>query len=166
MASGKREQRAGASPAVARGRRRRGSGEGSIYQAADGRWRGIADLGWMDGKRVRTYISAAMGEVLRKLRKAQRDAEAGVIGDARATVADLATWWLGTVAPAQVESAITLGHYRTIVERHIIPGLGKVRLDQLSADTVDRWLARRSHLAAALGGVADAGRRRQPGGGG
>jgi integrase len=148
MASGKRQQRAGESPAGARGKRRRGSGEGSIYRTADGRWRGVADLGWMDGKRVRKYISAAtQGEVRQKLREAQRDAEEGVIADARATVADLATWWLGTVAPAQVESPITLGHYRTIVERHIIPGLGKVRLDQLSADTVDRWLARRKHLS-------------------
>ena len=90
MASEKREERAGASPDVTRGRRRWGSGEGSIYQTADGRWRGVADLGWMDGKRVRKYIGApTQGEVLRKLREAQRAAEAGVVGDGRATVSDL-----------------------------------------------------------------------------
>jgi integrase len=148
MASKKQEERAEGSPPATRAQRRRGSGEGSIYQTADGRWRAVADLGWMDGKRVRKYISApTQGEVLRKLREAQRAAEAGVVGDGRATVTDLATWWLGTVAPAQVDSPITLGHYRTIVERHIIPGLGHVRLDQLRADTVDRWLAKRSHLS-------------------
>ena len=148
MASKKREERAGGSPAATRGQRRRGSGEGGVYQTADGRWRAIfADLGWMDGKRVRIHQRSHPGRGARKLWEAQQAAEAGVVGDGRATVTDLATWWLGTVAPAQVDSPITLGHYRTIVERHIIPGLGHVRLDQLKADTVDRWLAKRSHLS-------------------
>lgn len=70
-----------------------------------------------------------------------------MIGDGRATVADLATWWLSTVVPGQVDSPNALDHYRTIVEHHVVPGLGNVRLDQLRADMVDRRLASRSHLS-------------------
>jgi integrase len=36
--------------------RRRGPGEGSIYQRADGQWVGAVDLGWKDGKRKRKVI--------------------------------------------------------------------------------------------------------------
>ena len=35
--------------------KRRGAGEGTVYQAPDGRWRGAVDLGWHDGRRVRKY---------------------------------------------------------------------------------------------------------------
>jgi hypothetical protein len=31
-------------------RRRRGAGEGSIHRRKDGRWVGVADLGWQDGQ--------------------------------------------------------------------------------------------------------------------
>ena len=37
--------------------KRRGQGEGAIYQTADGRWRAVADLGWSNGKRDRKYLS-------------------------------------------------------------------------------------------------------------
>ena len=148
MAPGRRERSPQPSSNRTPAQRRRGAGEGSIYQSADGRWRAVADLGIVEGKRLRKYISGATrGEALRKLREAQRAAEAGVIGDGRATVADLAEWWLSAVVPGQVESPITLDHYRSIVEQHVIPGLGNVRLDQLRADMVDRWLASRSHLS-------------------
>ncbi|MBK5287408.1 MAG: site-specific integrase [Acidimicrobiia bacterium] len=36
---------------------KRGNGEGSIYQAASGRWRGVVDLGWKNGKRDRRYLT-------------------------------------------------------------------------------------------------------------
>jgi hypothetical protein len=42
-------------------RRRRGRGEGSIVQRADGRWMGRVDLGWRNGKQqqsdLRSYSS-------------------------------------------------------------------------------------------------------------
>lgn len=39
--------------------KRRGQGEGSLYQQPDGRWRAQVDLGWQDGRRVRRSVSAA-----------------------------------------------------------------------------------------------------------
>jgi hypothetical protein len=38
-------------------RRRRPSGDGSVYRTDDGRWRGVVDLGFVDGKRKRKYVS-------------------------------------------------------------------------------------------------------------
>ena len=37
---------------------KRGSGEGSIYKRSDGRWVGVVDLGWLDGKRNRKSMYA------------------------------------------------------------------------------------------------------------
>jgi hypothetical protein len=38
--------------------KRRGKGEGSIYQRDDGLWIGVVDLGWEGGKRRRKYVAA------------------------------------------------------------------------------------------------------------
>lgn len=37
---------------------RRSHGEGSVFRRQDGRWRGVLDLGWVDGRRVRRWVSA------------------------------------------------------------------------------------------------------------
>ena len=50
------------------------AGDGSVYRTDDGRWRGVVDLGFVDGKRKRKYVSGAtQAEALGKLRQAQRD---------------------------------------------------------------------------------------------
>jgi hypothetical protein len=56
--------------------RRRSQGEGSVFRRSDGKWRGVLDLGWIDGKRTRRWVfGATEREVLAKLaelREAQR----------------------------------------------------------------------------------------------
>ena len=37
-------------------RKRRGQGEGAIFQRKDGRWVASLDLGWSDGKRQRQHL--------------------------------------------------------------------------------------------------------------
>lgn len=60
---------------------RRGSGEGTIYRTADGRWRSVVDLGWHGGKRRRRYLSGrTRTEVAAKLRKALERQEGGLEG--------------------------------------------------------------------------------------
>ena len=51
--------------------RRRGRGEGSIVQRADGRWMGRVDLGWHNGKR---RSKAIYGRTRRAVADALRDA--------------------------------------------------------------------------------------------
>lgn len=52
-------------------RRRRAKGEGSIYQLADGRWRGSVDIGWQGDKRRRKQVTrktkTEVGHELRRL---------------------------------------------------------------------------------------------------
>ncbi|GAA2510109.1 site-specific integrase [Pilimelia columellifera] len=113
--------------------KRRGRGEGSIYQLTDGRWRGVVDLGWSNGKRRRKYVTRkTRAEVAKSVRKMQALAEAGRLNTGR--VPTLGQWmetYLAEVAAAKVRPS-TLHRYREEVEHHIGPLLGRHRLDKLT----------------------------------
>jgi hypothetical protein len=59
--------------------RRRGRGEGSIAQQADGRWQARVDLGWQNGRRRRKAVyGRTRKEAAAKLTKTLRDVQQGV----------------------------------------------------------------------------------------
>src|SRR5205814_4546074 len=71
--------------------KRRGHGEGSIYQLPDGRFRGVVDLGWVNGKRRRKYVTRrTRSEVAKALRELATLAESGRLSTRR--VPTLAQW--------------------------------------------------------------------------
>jgi len=63
-------------------RKRRGRGEGGIFQRGDGQWVGTVSLGYKaDGKRRRKVVyGATKDEVAKKLRKLQTKADVGRAG--------------------------------------------------------------------------------------
>lgn len=113
--------------------KRRGHGEGSIYQLPDGRWRGALDLGWHNGKRRRKYVTRkTRAEVSRALRELSTLAEMGRLSMQRVpTVAQWMETYLTEVASSKVRPS-TLHRYREEVEHHITPLLGRHRLDKLT----------------------------------
>jgi integrase len=122
--------------------KRRGHGEGSIYKAPDARWRGSVDCGWQDGKRKRKYVSGrTRNEVVAKLREAQRAADQGIDADGRLTVGAWLDHWLATVVDGRVESDNTRRNYGDVVRLHLVPGLGRIKLDKLTPEQVDQFLA-------------------------
>lgn len=124
-----------------RPRRRRGHGEGSVYQAPDGRWRGVVDLGWQDGKRKRKYLSGRTREdVVRKLRQAQHTVDSGLPLAAGRTVTFGAwlTTYLDTVAVRRVRPR-TLEMYAGFANNRIIPTLGGHRLGKLLPEHLERF---------------------------
>jgi len=122
---------------VGRSTRRRGSGEGSIYRRADGKWVGSADLGWHEGKRRRKVVyGRTQGEVRDKLRASQKLFDAGLpLPDDQMTVGEMIDRFLSDVAPDRV-SASTLDNYRRIAQHHLIPTLGKKKLARLTPTEV------------------------------
>ena len=78
--------------------KRRGHGEGSIYQRKDGRWTGAVDMGWRDGKRHRkTVYGKTRREVAEKVREVQRQIQQGLpVPPERLTVGQWLTAWLQT----------------------------------------------------------------------
>ena len=120
---------------------RRPAGDGSVYRTGDGRWRGVVELEWGDGGRRRKYVSGAtQAQVLERVRQAQREAEAGVVGDERLTVRAFLNRWVTTNLPGSV-TGTTLDDYGHMVRLHLEPALGHKRLSQLKVADVDAMLA-------------------------
>lgn len=126
---------------------RRVKGEGGLYQrASDGRWIAVVDLGIIDGRRVRKYVTGkTRTEALQKLRRARGAIAAGLpVPDDRMTFGAYLDGWMATIVPEAVASVNTLDNYAWAVEGHIKPALGHKRLTQLTPrDIADFLLAKR-----------------------
>src|SRR5260370_40884769 len=59
--------------------KKRGQNEGSIFERKDGRWCGILNLGWENGRRIRKHLyGATAAEVQDKLLRARSDHSRGL----------------------------------------------------------------------------------------
>ena len=123
---------------------RRGNNEGSIYQrSSDGRWMGAATVG-LDpaGRPIRRSVSAkTRAEVVRKLKVLSRQIDDGLMGAERSPTLEvlLERWFSDVMAREVVRS--TIDNYRSIVKYHVLPTLGRKRVDELTVAEVDRLLA-------------------------
>lgn len=112
---------------------KRRNGTGTVRRRKDGRWEGRLWLG--DGK-TRSVYGATMREVQDKLRELERQQENGVDLNAKPqTVEQFLSTWLGLVVKENCRSK-TYESYEQIVRCHLIPHLGKIRLDALRPDPI------------------------------
>jgi len=113
---------------------RRHKGDGSIFQRkSDGRWLGVVDLGYMNGRRVRRTVSAkTLRELHPKMKALKKRTEAGVTGSDQ-PVEQWVTYWLDHISDARPSTKKT---YRGYVENWIAPSLGSVKLSALAAEHV------------------------------
>jgi integrase len=120
-------------------RRRRGRGEGSVYQEPDGRWTGVISFGYTpDGKRRRKKVhGATKQEVLDKLRKlpGQQTGE-----PCKLTVGEILTRWLENTAREKVGPTTYL-RYKQVIDHQIAPYVGGLSLAKLSALDVEDFYA-------------------------
>ncbi len=123
-------------------RRRRANGEGSIYQrSSDGRWVGSALVYTSSGARKRRPVyGASFDEVRTKLDRLRGNSANGIpVPDRSTTVAEYLEYWLREVVSHRRPR--TAEGYRSIVRNHIIPVLGKKRLDKLTGADVRNLIA-------------------------
>lgn len=113
-------------------RGRRGHGEGSVHQRGDGRWVGVINRGWKNGKRHRKYVyGATQEEVVDRMADARKAAKDGVlVMDERQTVGDFLDRWFEDANDRLRPS--TLRSYEQLLRVHIKPGLGHVALAKLA----------------------------------
>jgi integrase len=129
---------------------RRSAGEGSIYKLRNGRWQGSVDLGWSNGRRVRKRITrATRREVVHDLRELVRRAEANQISAERApTVAAWMQTYIEEVASTRLRP-MTLASYESHIKHHIVPGLGRHRIDRLRPQHIAAFYRERSETLSA-----------------
>lgn len=121
------------------------NGASSIYLGGDGRWHGRVTVGVKDdGSPDRRHVQRRTeAEVIAAVRALERDREAGTVRKAgRAmTVEAWLTHWLENIARPSIKYK-SYRAYRTAVEQHLIPGVGKHRLDKVGPEHFEKLYAR------------------------
>lgn len=124
--------------------KRRGNGEGSIYQRKDGRW--VATLSLPAGRRKSIYGKTRQ-DVARKLPAAQKAVQDGLpLPSENQRFGSFLTSWLESVKPSLRPE--TWRRYESQIRRHAVPELGKVRLARLTPQHLQKLYA--SRLEAGL----------------
>lgn len=114
--------------------KRRGHGEGTIYQLPTGRWRAQLTVG--DKRVSKSFGSRA--DARDWLARAQKIIQDGLpVETSQITVAAYLDRWLRDVVAHRVRPR-TLESYEYIVRVHLTPALGAVRLAQLRPDHIQR----------------------------
>ena len=131
----------------------RSYGEGSLYRrSTDGRWYGAVDVAGGTGRRRRVTVSgpdrAAVAARLTRLRRRQRAA----VDDL--SVADWLGQWRDDLLPGTVGAQGTLDNYAWAIDRHLVPGLGALRLTDLSPADVAVFLHEKLKAGLAVRTVA------------
>jgi len=112
--------------------KRRGHGEGSIYQRKDGRW--VASLS-LENRQRKYFYGETRREVQEKLKVALREQQQGTLVTAsQQTVKQFLERWVESYKPT-----VRLRTYvqaRSVVYRHLIPALGHVSLQKLTPEMI------------------------------
>lgn len=121
---------------------KRGSGEGSVRQRADGRWEGTLRLA---GGRRKSVYGKTQRDVLQRLTRAKRDRELGLpMRSERTTTAAYLTRWLDSARPSLRPR--TWERYEQYVRLHAVPAIGSVPLARLGPQDLQELYA--AQLAA------------------
>lgn len=121
--------------------KRRGHGEGSIRQRSDGRWEGTINIGWREGKRHRKSVyGKTRREVADKLAIAIREHQLGIASvDERTRTETFLIRWCEESLPGTVKDSTAVG-YRFVLERYVIPYVGRIPLAKLGPADVQRMM--------------------------
>src|SRR5689334_570444 len=113
----------------------------SIYEGSDGLWHGRVTVGFKDdGSLDRRHVqSASKARVVERVRKLERERDSGTVRKIgqRWTVESWLLHWLENIARPSIRES-SFNAYRTAVNRHLVPGLGKHRLDRLEPEHLER----------------------------
>ena len=120
-------------------RKRRGKGEGTVFQRKDGRWE--ASFYLENGKRSRSVYGRTQREALQKLRAMQHEEKQGtLVTSPRQTLKQYLEHWLENVHKSKIRTSTYAG-YRVILDKHIIPALGDFPVQKLTAQQVEDFYA-------------------------
>src|SRR6185436_19930598 len=109
---------------------RRGKGEGSIRQRADGRWEVRIDLGrGLDGKRrTKSAFASTQAEAVRALKRLNCRAVGGqVLATSTPTIQTFLTNWMATNGDTWRPS--TKRSYQACIDLYLVPAFGKRRIE-------------------------------------
>lgn len=123
-------------------RRRRGNLEGSIFYRKDRKlWAVTVTLGYDDRGKLRrvTKYAKTKDEAVQLLADLQRQAGQGLLAEpSRVTVGEYMQHWLDDVMRPKLRPS-TYTRYETVVRLHIVPRIGRTKLQQLKPSQVQAF---------------------------
>lgn len=120
--------------------KRRAPGEGALFKRGDGMWCGVIDIPTADGTRKQKRVYSKDYDKARdKLDELKDNIAAGVIPSTTMTVGKWLTYWLEEVHRPHVRPK-TYKFYEESVRLHIIPAIGRKRVDRLTPADVRAML--------------------------
>lgn len=129
---------------------RRGSGEGSIYQRKDGRWTGYITL--ENGKR-KLFYGKTRKEVQDKVNTALYEQKQGALTSGKQqSMKHFLNYWLEDVHKPTIRLVTYVG-YRTVLDKHLIPALGTVKVQKLTLQHVQTFLAQKQREGLSSGRI-------------
>jgi len=115
-----------------------------VYQRRDGRWVGAAYVLTADGGyRRKPCYGSTEDEARDKMIEAQKRSDAGLPDESNVRLAEYLRQWLAEVVKPQVRGR-TYETYQRVVERHLVPALGRKRLHKLTPTDVRRFMTGKS----------------------
>lgn len=127
---------------TARNTKRRGPGEGGVYQRRNGLWCGSVELSRdMSGRRQRKIVTAkTKTELFKKLKAVRRRVDSGQpVTDGTQTVGAYLDWWIENVAPSTIKPS-TVNDYRFVLKRYVKPHVGHITLSKLTPQHIRTML--------------------------
>ena len=117
--------------------RKRAKGEGTIRLRADGRYEGREPAEIVPpGEKPRSFYGKSERDVAKKIRQARREREQGLNNRSRQTVAAYLESWVAGPLKSSV-ARTTHQQYAALVRNYLIPGIGKIKLKDLTAQDLD-----------------------------
>lgn len=131
---------------------KRGTGEGTVFKRADGRWVGSVSLGFdQHGKRIRKVVygktQKEVNDKLDDLKQQRKQGAKSIVG--KDTLAAYLTRWLDDDVAINRDEK-TLQEYEGTVRLYITPFIGSIKLTKLTGEDLVGWqgkLARKKFTA-------------------
>src|SRR6266704_1124159 len=120
--------------------KRRGHGEGSVYQRKDGRWVGSISL---EGRKRKYIYRDTKKEVLEELRTALHQQQQGaLVTGPQQKVEQFLTHWLENIQKPTIRPRSYI-YYRDLLHKHILPAIGHLQLRRLSPEHLEALYAQK-----------------------
>lgn len=121
---------------------KKSNGEGSIYRMPNGKWRAVVSLGFdSKGKRLRKYRTfEKKADAVAELRNMAQGASIGIHEASGTSVSEALRFWMSSVVSIGA-SDNTRHSYQRVIDSHIVPRIGAVRLGKFSPSHVQAMIA-------------------------
>lgn len=121
--------------------KRRANGEGNIRKRKDGRWEGRYTAAYdpETGKRItKNVLGKTQAEVKEKLKKAMEEVQGlDIVRSDDYTVEGWVRTWFELYSKPNIRPT-TADYYRRFIDSHIVPNLGSIKLNKLTARDIQK----------------------------